>query len=162
MKILILGAGQVGSSVAAELVSEDNDITVIDQDPELLKNLQDRLDLRTVQGHGAHPMVLKQAGAEDAQMILAVTNSDETNMIACQVAYTLFNTPTKIARVRSVGYTQHPALFDKEALPIDVVISPEQLVTDYVIRLIKHPGALQVLDFAEGKVRSSWPTSGPP
>ncbi len=153
MNVLILGAGQVGSSVATELASEANDITVIDQNPELLKNLQDRLDLRTVQGHGAHPDVLKQAGAEDAQMILAVTNSDETNMVACQIAYTLFNTPTKIARVRAVGYTQYPELFDKAALPVDVVISPEQLVTDYVLRLIKHPGALQVLDFAEGKVR---------
>jgi len=153
MKIIILGAGQVGTSVANNLVSEANDITVVDQDAELLRDLQDRLDLSTVQGHAAHPDVLLRAGAEDADMILAVTNSDETNMVACQVAYTLFHTPTKVARVRSVGYTNHPKLFSPEALPIDVLISPEQLVTEYIMRLIENPGALQVLDFANGLVR---------
>lgn len=153
MKIIILGAGQVGTSVANNLASEANDITVIDQDPELLSALQDRLDLRTVQGHAAHPDVLTRAGAEDADMILAVTNSDETNMVACQVAYTLFHTPTKIARVRAVGFTNYPKLFSQEALPVDVLISPEQLVTEYILRLIENPGALQVLDFANGKVR---------
>ncbi len=153
MKIIILGAGQVGSSVANNLVSEANDITVVDQNPELLRVLQDRLDLRTVHGHGAHPDVLLRAGAEDADMILAVTNSDETNMVACQVASTLFNTPTKIARVRAVGYTRYPQLFSQDALPVDVLISPEQLVTDYIMRLIEYPGALQVLDFAGGRVR---------
>ena len=153
MKIIILGAGQVGTSVANNLASEANDITVVDQDPELLSALQDRLDLRTVQGHAAHPDVLMRAGAEDADMILAVTNSDETNMVACQVAYTLFHTPTKIARVRAVGFTNHPRLFAQDALPIDVLISPEQLVTDYILRLIENPGALQVLDFAGGRVR---------
>jgi trk system potassium uptake protein TrkA len=153
MKIIILGAGQVGTSVADNLVSEANDITVVDQDAELLRTLADRLDLRAVQGHGAHPEVLQRAGAEDADMILAVTNSDETNMVACQVAYTLFQTPTKIARVRAQSFTRHPQLFGSEALPIDVLISPEQLVTDYIMRLIEYPGALQVLDFAEGRVR---------
>jgi trk system potassium uptake protein TrkA len=153
MKIIILGAGQVGTSVAANLVSEANDITVVDQNPELLRELQDRFDLRTVLGHGAHPDVLMRAGAEDADMILAVTNSDETNMVACQVAYTLFHTPTKIARVRSQGFLDHPKLFAAEALPIDVRISPEQLVTEYILRLIENPGTLQVLDFAEGRVR---------
>ncbi len=152
MKIIILGGGQVGSSVAANLCSEANDITVVDQNPELLKELQDRFDLRTVVGHGAHPDVLLRAGAEDADMILAVTNSDETNMVACQVAYTLFHTPTKIARVRSQAFLDHPELFTG-ALPIDVRISPEQLVTDYILRLIQNPGALQVLDFADGRVR---------
>ncbi|MEJ1353402.1 MAG: Trk system potassium transporter TrkA [Candidatus Sedimenticola sp. (ex Thyasira tokunagai)] len=153
MKIIILGAGQVGTSVANNLVSEANDITVVDQDPELLRALQDRLDLRTVQGHAAHPDVLMQAGAEDADMILAVTNSDETNMVACQVAYTLFHTPTKIARVRALGFTKYPQLFKGDALPVDVLISPEQLVTEYIMRMIKHPGALQVLDFAGGRAR---------
>jgi trk system potassium uptake protein TrkA len=153
MKIIILGAGQVGTSVAANLVSEANDITVVDQNPELLKELQDRFDLRTVLGHGAHPDVLLRAGAEDADMILAVTNSDETNMVACQVAYTLFHTPTKIARVRSPGFLDHPKLFGADALPIDVRISPEQLVTEYILRLIETPGSLQVLDFAGGRVR---------
>ncbi len=153
MKIIILGAGQVGTSVAENLAMEDNDITIVDQNADLLKALEDRLDLRTVQGHAAYPDVLKQAGAEDADMILAVTNSDETNMVACQVAYTLFRTPTKIARVRSQGFINYPELFGNDVLPVDLLISPEQLVTDYIFRLIEYPGALQVLDFAEGKIR---------
>lgn len=153
MKIIILGAGQVGSSVAAALVSEANDITVVDADAQRLQALQDRLDLRTLQGHASHPEVLLRAGAEDADMILAVTNSDETNMVACQVAYTLFHTPTKIARVRARDYLNHPQLFTQEALPIDVLISPEQVVIDHIQRLIEHPGALQVLDFAGGRVQ---------
>jgi len=153
MKIIILGGGQVGRSVAANLAGEANDITVVDRDAELLRELQDRFDLRTVQGHGAHPDVLQQAGAEDAQIILAVTNSDETNMVACQVAYTLFHTPTRIARVRSPGFLEHPELFAPGAFPINVCISPEQLVTQYILRLLEHPGSLQVLDFAGGRVR---------
>ncbi len=153
MKIIILGAGQVGASVASNLAHEENDITLVDANTRVLQELQDRLDLRTVVGHASSPEVLMRAGAEDADMIIAVTNSDETNMIACQIAYTLFHTPTKIARVRSLDYLKHKKLFTQEALPIDVIISPEQLVTTYVQRLIEHPGALQVLDFAEGKVR---------
>jgi len=115
--------------------------------------LQDRFDLRTIQGHGAHPDVLLRASAEDADMIIAVTNSDETNMVACQVASTLFHTPTKIARVRSQGFLDHPNLFGAGALPIDVRISPEKLVTEHILRLIENPGALQVQDFAHGRVR---------
>jgi trk system potassium uptake protein TrkA len=153
MKIIILGAGQVGSSLAHNLASEANDITVVDVDSNLLHELQDRLDLRTVAGQASHPDVLQRAGAEDADMIIAVTNSDETNIVACQVAYTLFHTPTKIARVRSQAYLRHPELFTQEAMPVDVIISPEQLVTDYVHRLIEHPGALQVLDFSGGRVQ---------
>ena len=153
MKILILGAGQVGSSVAVNLASEANDITVVDEDSATLQDLQDRLDIRTVIGHASYPEVLAQAGADDADMVIAVTRNDETNMIACQVAYTLFHTPTKIARVRSVEYLKHARLFAQEAIPVDVLISPEQLVTDYIQRLIENPGALQVLDFAEGRVQ---------
>ena len=148
MKIIILGAGQVGASVAANLASEANDITVVDDDAAVLQDMQDRLDIRTVVGYASHPDTLAQAGADDADMIIAVTRSDETNMIACQVAYTLFHTPTKIARVRSVEYLKYQRLFAQEALPVDVLISPEQLVTDYIQRLIENPGALQVLDFA--------------
>jgi trk system potassium uptake protein TrkA len=106
-----------------------------------------------VLGRGSHPEVLIRAGAEDADMIIAVTNSDETNIVACQVAYTLFHTPTKIARIRSQNYLFKPELFGTQAMPIDFIISPEQLVTDYVSRLIEYPGALQVVDFAEGRVR---------
>ncbi len=153
MKIIILGAGQVGSSVAQNLASEANDITVVDSRAEVLRDLQDRIDIRTVLGPASHPEVLTRAGAEDADMILAVTNSDETNMIACQVAYTLFHTPIKVARVRSQEYLCYPKLFTQEALPVDVLISPEQLVTDYIQRLIEQPEALQVLDFAGGRVQ---------
>ncbi len=153
MKIIILGAGQVGSSLANNLASEANDITVVDTDATLLHDLQDRLDLRTVCGQASHPNVLMRAGAEDADMIIAVTNSDETNIVACQVAHTLFRTPTKIARVRAQEYLLHPQLFTSSAMPVDVIISPEQLVTDYIFRLIQHPGALQVLDFSGGRVQ---------
>jgi trk system potassium uptake protein TrkA len=153
MKIIILGAGQVGSSVAANLASEANDITVVDDNAIILQDLQDRLDIRTVKGYASHPDVLKQAGADDADMIIAVTRNDEINMVACQVAYTLFHTPTKIARVRSVDYLKYTRLFSQDALPVDVLISPEQLVTDYIERLIEYPGALQVLDFAGGRVQ---------
>jgi len=153
MKIIILGAGQVGASVATNLASEANDITVVDDNPLILQDLQDRLDIRTVKGYASHPDVLKQAGADDADMIIAVTRNDEINMVACQVAYTLFHTPTKIARVRSVDYLKYSRLFSQDALPVDVLISPEQLVTDYIERLIEYPGALQVLDFAGGKVQ---------
>lgn len=153
MKIIILGAGQVGSSVAQNLASEANDITVVDSRPEVLRDLQDRIDIRTVIGPASHPEVLIQAGAEDADMILAVTNSDETNMVACQVAYTLFHTPIKVARVRAQEYLAYSKLFTQEALPVDVLISPEQLVTDYISRLIEQPEALQVLEFAGGRVQ---------
>ena len=154
MKIIILGAGQVGSTIARHLAKEEvNDITVVDLNEGLLRDLQDRLDIRTVHGFASHPAVLEQAGAEDAEMIIAVTDSDETNMIACQVAYTLFHTPTKIARVRETDYLSREKLFKQEALPVDVLISPEQLVTDYIRRVIQYPGALQVVDFAHGRVR---------
>lgn len=153
MKIIILGAGQVGTSVAENLVNEANDITVIDQHSGLLLDLQNRLDLQTIEGNGAHPETLRQAGAEDADLILAVTNSDEVNMAACQIAYTLFHTPTKIARIRDAEYLSHPEIFTQDAIPIDVIISPEQIVTDYVQRLIEYPSALQVLDFAGGLVQ---------
>ncbi|WP_296267122.1 Trk system potassium transporter TrkA [Pseudomonas sp. UBA6562] len=153
MKIIILGAGQVGGSLAENLASEANDITVVDTDAERLRDLGDRLDIRTVQGRGSLPTVLRQAGAEDADMLVAVTNSDETNMVACQVAYTLFHTPTKIARVREAAYLTRRELFDNEAIPVDVLISPEQVVTNYIKRLIEQPGALQVIDFAGGKAQ---------
>ena len=153
MKIIILGAGQVGGSLAEHLASEANDITVVDTDGERLRDLGDRLDIRTVQGRGSLPTVLRQAGADDADMLVAVTNSDETNMVACQVAHTLFHTPTKIARVREAAYLTRSELFDNEAIPVDVLISPEQVVTNYIKRLIQHPGALQVIDFAEGKAQ---------
>lgn len=153
MKIIILGAGQVGGTLAENLVDENNDITVVDTDADRLRQLQDQFDLRVVNGHGSHPRVLRDAGAEDADMLVAVTNSDETNMIACQIAYSLFNTPNKIARIRATEYIREAdKLFLPEQIPIDYLISPEQLVIDYIYKLIQYPGALQVVNFAEGKV----------
>ena len=153
MKIIILGAGQVGGTLAEHLASEANDITVVDTDGDRLRDLGDRLDIRTVQGRGSLPTVLRQAGADDADMLVAVTNSDETNMVACQVAYSLFHTPTKIARVRESAYLTREELFDNDHIPVDVLISPEQVVTNYIKRLIEHPGSLQVIDFADGKAQ---------
>jgi len=154
MKIIILGAGQVGGTLAEHLADEQNDITVVDTDREKLRLLQDRLDIGTVAGEASHPNTLLKAGAEDADMLVAVTNSDEINMMACQVAHTLFNTPTKISRVRSQQYLSYQeALFNRENIPVDVIIGPEQLVTKNIQQLIANPGALQVLDFAEGKVQ---------
>jgi len=152
MKIIILGAGQVGGTLAENLVGERNDITVIDADGDTLRNLQDRLDIQVVQGIGSHPEVLQKAGAEDADMLIAVTNSDESNMMACQVAYTLYKTPTKIARIRSEQYILYQdKLYDHQDIPVDHLIAPEQLVTNSIKRLIDYPGALQVVEFADGK-----------
>ncbi|MBS9439799.1 Trk system potassium transporter TrkA [Photorhabdus noenieputensis] len=153
MKIIILGAGQVGGTLAENLVGENNDITIVDTDPNRLHQLQDKFDLRVVNGHGSHPRVLREAGAEDADMLVAVTNSDETNMIACQIAYSLFNTPNKVARIRAAEYIREAdKLFLPNDIPIDYLISPEQLVIDYIYKLIQYPGALQVVNFAEGRV----------
>ena len=154
MKIVILGAGQVGATLAENLAGEANDITVVDTDPALLSALQERLDLRTVQGYASHPEVLRRAGCDDADMLIAVTDVDEINLLACKIAHTLFRTPTKIARVRSADYLKDAGvLFAQEALAVDMCISPEQLVTEYIQRLIEYPGALQVVDFAGGRVR---------
>jgi trk system potassium uptake protein TrkA len=154
MKILILGAGQVGSSAAYHLSREEaNDVTVVDVRADVLRELQDRLDIRTVVGHAAYPEVLDRAGANDADIVVALTDKDEINMVACQVAYTLFHTPTKIARIRSAEYMNTEQLFSQDAIPIDVGISPEQLVCEYVEQLILYPGASQVLDFAGGRAR---------
>jgi trk system potassium uptake protein TrkA len=152
MKIIILGAGQVGSTLAEQL-SLDNDVTIVDIDPDRLNELQERLDIRTVCGPASYPNILLNAGADDADLLIAVTSSDEANMIACQVAYSLFRTPTKIARVRATQYVAHKALFGSEALPIDMLISPEHLVMQYIKRLIEHPDALQIVNFSQGKVQ---------
>ena len=153
MNIVIIGAGQVGSSLATSLATEDNDVVIIDNDPERLRHLREKLDIDTFQGNASHPDVLENANVMNADMLIAVTSSDEVNMIACQVAYQLFRTPTKIARVRAVSYLNHQELFSKTAIPVDVLISPERLITEQVYRLIANPGALQVLSFAEGRVQ---------
>jgi trk system potassium uptake protein TrkA len=153
MKIIILGAGQVGANLAESLVAENNDITVVDLSTERLAMLQDRFDLRTVRGHAAHPSILKMAGAEDADMLVAVTQSDETNLVACRLAATVFNVPTRIARIRATDFMDLEGAFLAEHFGVDHIISPEQEVTETLRRLIEHPEALQVLDFAAGKVR---------
>ncbi len=152
MKIIIIGAGQVGGTLAENLAGEQNEITIIDSENRILDNLQDRLDLQVVCGIGSHPDILKKAGAQDADMLIAVTNSDESNMMACQVAHSLFKTPTKIARVRSEQYIIYQdQLYQHKDIPVDHLIAPEQLVTAAIKRLIDYPGALQVVEFADGK-----------
>ncbi len=152
MNILILGANRIGVSLAQTLAREKNDITVVDPCGGALADLKERLDVGTVEGHPAHPDVLARAGGDDADMVIAVTDSDETNMVACRVAYSLFRTPKKICRLREAAYDDN-RLFGKEGVAVDVRISPEKIVSEYVARLLELPGALQVLDFAEGRVQ---------
>lgn len=154
MKVIICGAGQVGFGIARQLASEQNDVTVIEQSPQLVQQISDSLDVRAIVGHGAHPDVLERAGAESADMLIAVTFHDEVNMTACQVAHSIFNVPTKIARIRSQSYLQpgFQTLFSQDHLPIDVIISPELEVGKAVLRRLAVPGAFDILHFAEGKV----------
>ena len=152
MKIVILGAGRVGESVAESLVSERNDITVIDTDPARLASLQDRLDLRGVVGNGIQPSVLQQAGIEDADMLIACAPMDETNLVVCKIAHDLFNVPTRIARIRSPEFETGTALLDVQGFSVNEIICPEQSVTAYVRKLVQYPEALQVLEFADGRV----------
>ncbi|MBI5121526.1 MAG: Trk system potassium transporter TrkA [Rhodospirillales bacterium] len=155
MKVIICGAGQVGFNIARYLATEGNEITVIDQRADLVRKISDSLDVQAILGHASHPDILDQAGAGDAEMIIAVTAADEVNMIACQVAHSLFNVPLKIARVRHQGYL-HPMwsnLFSRDHLPIDVIISPEIEVARAVIRRLQVPGAMDVIPLAGDKVR---------
>ena len=152
MKIIILGAGQVGGSVAESLVSEQNDITVVDIDPARLRALQDRLDLRTVTGSASHPSVLMEAGIDDADLLIAVTQSDEINLVACKLAARMFNVPRRIARIRATDFLDDPKVLGPEGFDVDLSICPEQVLTDYIVKLVEFPEALQVLDFAGGQV----------
>ena len=154
MRVIICGAGQVGYGIAERLSNEQHDVTVIDIEPKLIEKVRDTLDVRGIVGHGARPDVLRAAGADEADMLIAVTLSDEVNMVACQVAHALFNVPTKIARVRNQSYLdpQYQGLFQRDALPIDVVISPEIEVGEMVLRRIALPGALDVLYFSYDEI----------
>jgi trk system potassium uptake protein TrkA len=154
MRVIICGAGQVGYGIAERLAAEQNDVSVIDTSPELIRTIRDQLDVRGFVGHGAHPDVLELAGAQQADMFIAVTLYDEVNMTACQVAHSLFNIPTKIARIRAQAYLQphYQNLFSRENLPIDVIISPEIEVGEMVLRRIALPGATDVVRFADDKV----------
>lgn len=152
MRVVILGAGQVGGSLAQNLVNEDNDITLIDVDEERLQKLQHRLDIQTVIGSAAHPDTLLKAGIQQADMLIAVTSSDEVNMLGCFVAYNLFQTPSKIARIRSENYLEYPSLFTEKSIPVDVCIRPERLIKDHIVNLVRFPGITQILEFAAGKL----------
>jgi trk system potassium uptake protein len=152
MKILILGAGRVGESVAESLVSEQNDITVIDSNPARLRDLQDRLDLRGVVGNGIQPSVLRDAGIEDTDLFISCAPMDETNLVACKVASDVFNVPTTIARLRSPEFVNGSDLMGKTGFAVDQVICPEESVTRSIRKLIEYPEALQVLEFAHGLV----------
>jgi len=151
MRIIILGAGQVGASVAEALASEANDITIVDMDHESLAQLADRLDVRTLAGNAAYPSVLRDAGIEDADMLVAVTQSDQTNLVACKIARSLFNVPMRIARLRSPDFLDNE-LLSNDNFAVDFAICPEQDITDYICKLIQFPEALQVLEFANGVV----------
>jgi trk system potassium uptake protein len=155
MKIIICGAGQVGFNIARHLAMENNDVTVVDTSPELIRRINDNLDAQGVVGHASRPDVLDRAGTGDADMIIAVTHMDEVNMVACQVAHSLFDVPIKIARVRHQSYLD-PAwsnLFSREHMPIDVIISPEVEVAKAVTRRLKVPGAFEMIPLADDKVR---------
>ncbi len=152
MKIVVLGAGRVGGTLVEELAKEDHDITLVDKDVSLLRKIQGKHDIRTVTGFASHPDILSKAKLDDADLLIAVTASDETNMLACQIAYSIFKTPKKIARVRARSYLDYEQIFGKKSLSVDVCISPEYLVTRHIERLIRYPGAFQVLEFSDGKL----------
>ena len=150
MKIIILGAGRVGESVAESLVFEGNDITVIDTDAQRLRSLEDRFDLRGVVGSGIQPRVLAEAGAHDADLFIACAALDETNLAACKIAHASFNVPTRIARVRAPDFREDATLLSKENFAVDCVICPEESITRYIDKLVDYPEALQVREFAGG------------
>ncbi|MDC9701714.1 MAG: Trk system potassium transporter TrkA [Alphaproteobacteria bacterium] len=154
MKIIICGAGQVGVGIARRLSSESNDVSIIDSSSTLIDKISDMIDVRGFVGHGSDPDILHQAGAEDVDMIIAVTRHDEVNMVACQVAHSLFRIPTKMARIRSKSYLHGhwSDLFSRKNMPIDVIISPELEVGDVVARRLGLPGASDVLGFCGGEV----------
>ncbi len=155
MKVIVCGAGQVGFNIARHLALENNDVTVIDQSPELIRKVTDTLDVQGVIGHASHPDVLEQSGAADADMIIAVTYADEVNMMACQVAHSIFDVPTKIARVRHQSYLEPvwANLFSRDNMPIDVIISPEIEVARAVTRRLEVPGAFEMISLADDKVK---------
>lgn len=155
MRVIICGAGRVGYGLASRLSSENNMVTVVDLSFDLIRNITTELDVRGVVGHGSHPEVLKRAGIENADMIIAVTYSDEVNMIACQVAHSLFGVPTKVARVRAQSYleSEYNDLYSRENMPIDVIISPEIEIGKGILRRLNTPGAFNVVGFSEGRVQ---------
>ncbi|MFP6772181.1 MAG: Trk system potassium transporter TrkA, partial [Alphaproteobacteria bacterium] len=155
MKVIVCGAGQVGFNIARQLSGEHNDVTVIDQSPEQVRRINENLDVHGLVGLASHPDVLEEAGASEADMIIAVTFADEVNMVACQVAHSLFNVPTKIARVRAQSYLRPiwADLFSRDHMPIDVIISPELEVARSAKRRLEVPGAFDMIPFGNDKLR---------
>lgn len=154
MRIIICGAGRVGTGIAKRLAQEGNDVTLVDQSKQLVRAVSERFEVKGVVGNGAHPEILEQAGAREADMLIAVTYSDEVNMIACEVAHALFNVPTKIARIRSSGFLDptYSDLFGRAHIPIDVIISPEREVSEAIMQRLAMPGAFETKSFVDGKV----------
>jgi trk system potassium uptake protein TrkA len=153
MKIVILGAGMVGATLAEQLVAEGHDIALVDLDEDLLSDISQRLDLKAVCGQASYPDVMREAGSEEADMVVAVTDNDEVNMVACQVAYSLFQVPLKIARIRTPHYFIRKELYSNDNLPIDVFINPEVMLTRHIRHLVDVPGCRQVLDFFGSRIR---------
>ena len=155
MKLIICGAGQVGWQIAKHLASENNDITVIDRDVELVRRLTNSLDVAGVTGLASHPHILERAGAKDADMIIAVTRSDEVNMVVCQVAHSVFSVPRKIARVREQSYLaiDYSDLYRAEHMPVDFIISPEKDVANAAIKRLKAPAAFETENFLDGSTQ---------
>ena len=154
MKVIICGAGQVGVGIGERLAADDNDVSIVDSSAELVQRVNDMLDVRAIHGNGAHPDILAQAGAGEADMLIAVTAQDEVNMVACQVAHSLFDIPTKIARIRSQTYLDEKwaRLFSREHMPIDLIISPEVEVGEMVMRRLALPGAFETVSFGSGAI----------
>ncbi len=155
MKVLVCGAGEVGFNIASHLAAEDNDVVVIDDSPERIRKTSDDLDVQSMVGFASHPGVLERAGAADADMLIAVTQSDETNIVSCQIGHSLFGVPTKIARIRHQAYLEPEwsNLFNRDHMPIDVIISPEAEVARSIGRRLDVPGALDLASFADDRVR---------
>ncbi|ARC54926.1 hypothetical protein AOQ88_01555 [Candidatus Riesia sp. GBBU] len=153
MKVIIVGAGKIGLILADILISQKNDVTAIDLNNKRLCYLQDKLDMKVINGNGSYPSVLRNAGAKDSNTLFAVTNSDEINIITCQIAHSLFNIPNKIARLKASEYINESRnLFNSKNIPIDYILLPEKLIVDYICKLIKYPGSLQVVDFADDEI----------
>ena len=155
MKVIICGAGQVGWQIARHLATENNDVTVVDIDPDLVRRATDTLDVQGIAGHASYPEVLERAGAEDTDMIIAATHSDEVNMVTCQVAHSVFGITTKIARLRAASYRRaiYSDLYRRDHMPIDVVISPEHEVADSALRRLETPSAFDTEEFLDGRVQ---------
>lgn len=151
MKVIVLGANHLGISLALNLAEENNDVTLVDKDFRLFQDIQSVFDLRTIIGQGSHPEILQQADAEDADMLIALNDRDEENIIACRIAHTIFDIPTKIAKVTTRGYLDEKnKLFGKDAIPIDVLVSPELSVAHNIKLLIENPGSLQIAELGGG------------